>query len=157
MKTHYFIALAAGLSAGPAFAFDTYEDLAAGYVAAVAAEDLEAVKNLYTEEVDSFLPEGGLATSREVIAAEWKKLFDAFDNIEMYAHEAGYAEEGNLRAGWGDWGMKGTPAGGGDAVEWTGPYMDVAVKTDGGWKYRADLAPMNVVAPEGKADGPASE
>jgi len=118
------------------------EQLAKDYVAAVAAKDLEAVKAVYTEEVDSFLSAGGIATSREAIAIAWEELFKAYDNIQMYTREAGFFGNTTMRTSWGNWGMTAIDINSGQAVEWKGTYMDLSIKTSEGWKYRADLAPV---------------
>ncbi len=139
--------LSATAMAAPKDGFASPKALAAAYVAAVAAEDLDAVKAVYAEPVDSFLSQGGIAKSRTEIAAEWAKLFKAFDHIVMHTDEVGAVRSGNLRSSWGNWGMKARRADNGEAVEWIGTYMDVSIKTRQGWKYRADLAPMTMKKP----------
>ena len=125
-----------------ATAQESPEQLAKDYVAAVAAKDLEAVKAVYTKKVDSFLSEGGIATSQEAIAVAWEKLFRAYDNIQMYTREAGSFGNENMRTSWGNWGMTAININNKKSVEWKGTYMDLSIKTKDGWKYRADLAPV---------------
>lgn len=157
MNRAILAAACAAFLAGPAFAFDTVEDLTAGYIAAVAAEDLEAVKLIYAEPVDAFLTKGGIAKSRDEIAAVWAELFAAYDNISMTADEIGAVATDTTHTGWGTFGMKGTPAGGGEETVWTGNYMIVSVKSEDGWHYRADLAPITLVSGGGAAEAPAVE
>ena len=142
-------AAAAALIALPAASQETPQALGDAFIAAVEAEDAEALAALYTEDADSYGPGGGDRVSgREAIAAGWTEFFASFEDFSASTEEQGSLDMGeDGYASWGLWTMTATPSDGGDPVTWDGRYMDVQVKTDDGWRYRADHASMR--SPEG--------
>jgi uncharacterized protein (TIGR02246 family) len=139
----YALAAALALSVSPAFAQESADALADAFVAAVVAEDADALASLYTEEADSYDPSGSVQKGRAEIAATWKQFFDAYDGFSASLDRKGHhAPDKKSHAAWGLWTMSATPSGGGDAVTWNGRYLDVSVKTKDGWKYIVDHASM---------------
>lgn len=139
------------LAAAPAFAQESPTALADAFVAAVVAEDSAALAALYTDDADSYDPSGFVQKGRDEIAASWQQFFDAYDGFSASLNRKGeYGLDKKSHAAWGLWTMSATPTGGGDEVVWNGRYLDLAIKTDEGWKYRVDHASMMAPAP---ADG----
>ncbi len=143
--------------ATPAIAQSSAEALAEAFVAAVVAEDADALAALYTDDADSYDPSGGVQKGRAEIAAAWKQFFDAYDGFTASLDRKGeHAPDKKSHAAWGLWTMAATPVGGGEPVSWNGRYLDVSVKTGDGWRYIVDHASM--LAPEAPAaDTPATE
>ncbi len=76
----------------------------------------------------------------------WAPFMAAFDDMTCALDKAGLVTSGKNATAWGLWTITGAPAEGGDTVEMKGRYMDFAVKTKEGWRYRADHASMLGVA-----------
>ena len=141
MKLFLAAAGAAALFATSAAAQDSAEELANAFSAAVMAEDADALAALYTEDADSFGPDGGVAHGRAEIAASWAPMFEAFDDITITLDAKGDKALGkDAHAAWGLWTMTMTPAGGGEPVTMSGRYSDNSVKTKEGWRYFIDHA-----------------
>ncbi len=139
----YLLATAFAFAAAPALAQETPEALADAFVAAIVAEDADALAALYTEDADSYDPSGHVQKGRTEIAATWKQFFDAFDGFTASLERKGeHAPSKKSHAAWGMWTMAATPVSGGDAVIWNGRYLDVSVKTNEGWRYIVDHASM---------------
>ena len=139
----YRLAAALTLLAAPAFAQASPDALADAFVAAVVAEDADALAGLYTEDADSYDPSGAVQKGRAEIAAAWKESFDAFDGYSLSLDKKGeHGLDKNSKSAWGLWTMTATPVGGGDAVTWNGRYLDVSMKTKDGWRYVVDHASM---------------
>lgn len=145
------LAAAIALAAAPAFAQESPNALADAFVAAIVAEDSAALAALYTDDADSYDPSGFVQKGRDEIAASWQVFFDAYDGFAASLSRKGeYALDKSSHAAWGMWAMSATPSGGGEEMFWNGRYLDLAIKTGEGWKYRVDHASMLAPAP---ADG----
>jgi uncharacterized protein (TIGR02246 family) len=143
MKHALFAAAAAAALVAPAFAQDTPEALGDAFCAGVVAEDADALALLYTEDADSYGPDGSVAKGRTAIAASWKPFFDGYDGFTCTLDRKGISENKKNATAWGLWTMTATPTGGGETVVWNGRYMDISVKTKEGWRYLADHASMS--------------
>ncbi len=131
---------------------DTPEALQAAFIAAVEAEDAEALGQLFTEDADSYSPGTHHVRGRPAVAADWQGFFDAFDDISLALVTHGSAGAADIHAAWGEWTMNQTPAGGGESFTLTGRFMDVQRQVDGRWYYLADHASVSP-----PAAGPASD
>ena len=130
----------------PAAAQDTPDALGEAFCAAVVAEDIETLGSLYTEDADSYGPDGGVVSGRDAIMKSWAPFMAAYDDMTCALNEAGLVKSGKTATTWGLWTITGAPADGGDRMEMHGRYMDFAMKTKDGWRYRADHASMLGVA-----------
>lgn len=147
----FTLCAALALAAAPAFAQESPDALADAFVAAVVAEDADALANLYTEDADSYDPSGAVQKGRAEIAATWRQFFDSYDGFTASLDRKGrHAPDKKSHAAWGLWTMAATPVGGGEPVTWNGRYLDVSVKTRDGWKYIVDHASM--LAPAAPAE-----
>jgi uncharacterized protein (TIGR02246 family) len=140
-----------GLLASPhALAQETPDALLAAFIAAVEAEDSQALAALYLPEADSYSPGSHHVRGREAIAADWQGFFDAFDQITLDIQPHGSEHFGSSHAAWGVWTLTQTPAGGGEAFSMDGRFMDVQRQVDGRWYYIADHA--SVALPSAEAE-----
>ncbi len=126
---------------------ETPDALGNAFCAAVVAEDVSALSDLYTEDADSYGPGGDAVKGHAAIEASWAPFFDSFDDMTCVLNKAGEQKNKKNHTAWGLWTITGTPAGGGDTVVMKGRYMDVSVKMDDGWRYRADHASMSAAPP----------
>ncbi|MHA6288660.1 YybH family protein [Maricaulis sp. CAU 1757] len=126
-----------------AVAQDTPEALLQAFVAAVAAEDSQALASLYTEDADSYSPGTHHVRGPAAIGADWQGFFDAYDDISLDIETHGSAHFGDNHAAWGVWTLSQTPAGGGEEFSITGRFMDVQQLIDGRWYYVADHASVS--------------
>lgn len=143
MRTIIAAASLAALFASPAAAQDSAAALADAFIAAVEAEDAAALGALYTDDADSYGPDGSIAKGSEAIGQSWAPMFEAYDEIAMTLEPMGERAFGkDAHAAWGLWTMSMTPAGGGDRMTIKGRYSDVSIKTKDGWRYIVDHASM---------------
>ncbi len=140
------LALCASLFALPAAAQDSPDALAEAFCAAVGAEDKAALAALYTEDADSYGPDGSVVAGRTAIGESWSPFFEAFDDLSCTLDKAGLVMEGKHATAWGLWTIAGAAADSGEPVVMKGRFMDIAVKTKDGWRYRADHASMMAAA-----------
>lgn len=147
MKSMLFAAASFAALASPAFAQDSADALAEAFCASVVAEDSAALAALYTEDADSYDPNGTVQKGREAIAASWQAFFDGYDGFACTLDKKGGQDNGKNYTAWGLWTLTATPVSasagaGGEKVTMNGRYMDISVKTKDGWRYRADHASM---------------
>ncbi|MEX0644009.1 MAG: nuclear transport factor 2 family protein [Parvularculaceae bacterium] len=128
--------------ASPAFAQNSADALGDAFCASVVAEDSAALAALYTEDADSYGPDGTVQKGRAEIAASWQAFFDGYDGFACTLDKKGGEDNGKNYTAWGLWTLTATPAAGGDLVTMNGRYMDISVKTKDGWRYKADHASM---------------
>jgi uncharacterized protein (TIGR02246 family) len=140
------LALGASLFALPVTAQDTPDALADAFCAAVVAEDKDALAALYTEDADSYGPDGSVVAGNEAIGESWVPFFAAFDDLTCTLEKAGLVKEGKHATAWGLWTIAATSAADGAPVVMKGRFMDIAIKTKDGWRYRADHASMMAAA-----------
>lgn len=144
----FLILMLAGM-ASPAWAQESPQALADAFVAAVVAEDAEALANLYTEDADSYDPSGAVQKGRLEIAAAWQSFFDGYDGFSASLTKKGeHALSKTSHAAWGLWTMAATAPGAAEETVWNGRFLDVSVKTPEGWRYIVDHASMLAPAPE---------
>jgi ketosteroid isomerase-like protein len=142
--------VAAGVSAAaPAFAQESPKALQDAFVAAIVAEDAQALSALYTEDADSYDPSGAVQKGRNEIAATWQVFFDAYDGFSAALMQKGEHQMSKTsHAAWGLWTMAATAGGASEETVWNGRFLDVSVKTPEGWRYIVDHASMLAPAPE---------
>lgn len=144
-----FVMLALACAAPPAFAQESPKALQDAFVAAIVAEDAEALANLYTEDADSYDPSGAVQKGRLEIAATWQSFFDGYDGFSASLTQKGeHALSKSSHAAWGLWTMAATAPGAAEETMWNGRFLDVSVKTPEGWRYIVDHASMLAPAPE---------
>ena len=126
-----------------ASAQDSPKALQEAFEAAIAAEDVEAVTALYLSDAHLYTPGGTVEIGSEAIAASWEAFFSGFDNFSADVKQKGeHAMSDDSHSSWGLWIMTATPVDGGEPVTWKGRFLDVSVKTEDGWRYKADHASM---------------
>ncbi len=146
MKNWMTIALAC--AAAPALAQESPKALQDAFIAAIVAEDADALAALYTDDADSYDPSGAVQKGRSEIAATWQSFFDGFDGFSaalMQKGELGMSKDSH--AAWGLWTMAATAPEATEETVWNGRFLDVSVKTPEGWRYKVDHASMLTPAP----------
>jgi uncharacterized protein (TIGR02246 family) len=146
MKFAFVAAAAAAALLSPAFAQDSADALGKAFCDTVVAEDATALAALYTEDADSYSPDGTIQKGREAIAASWKAFFDGYNGFTCTLDKKGGQDNGKNYTAWGLWTLVATPAAGGEPVTMNGRYMDISMKTKDGWRYVADHASMTAPA-----------
>lgn len=121
---------------------ESVEALTKSFCDLAVAGDAVKLGNLYTEDTVYYGVDGANHTGREAVTADWAGFLGAFDVSSCEMNLDGRAAEKNSAVSWGLWTIIATPTAGGDPVTMSGRFMDYAVKTKDGWKYRVDHASM---------------
>lgn len=151
MKTASLTALIA-LTASAAMAQESPKALQDAFESAIVSEDAEAVAALYLEDAHLYSPGGTVEVGREAITASWDAFFAGFDGFSVNLDQKGeHAMSDDSHGAWGLWTMTATPADGGEPVTWNGRFLDISVKTEEGWRYKADHASM-LATPEAASE-----
>ena len=125
---------------GPKINTSSPQALADAFCAAVVAEDMMALVDLYTEDADSYGPGGGAVKGHGEIAESWVPFLMGFDIITCELDNHGSIINKKNATAWGIWTMTAQPKGGGETTTFSGRFTDVSVKTKDGWRFRADHA-----------------
>jgi ketosteroid isomerase-like protein len=142
---------ACALLGAPALAQDSADALQAAFVAAVGAEDADAVAALYVSDAHSFGTAVD-AVGTEAIRADWAGTFAALDDIAITIEQEGALDLGDHAAAWGHWSFTANTAEDGAPVAITGRFLDVSMATPQGWRYVADHASVTPPAPPEAAE-----
>jgi len=124
---------------------EPFKDILPQWAAAFNAGDAAAVASLYAEDAVRIPPEGELQRGREAIAADLANY--AGITIELNAY--GGLMAGDVGSQWGTFKLSGTDEDG-NAVEFSGRWMNALKKTADGWKIYRDIwnfGPSGVMPP----------
>lgn len=131
---------------GTAVANESPQALQDAFMAALKANDAQGLADCYAADAVNF-PVGELiGHGPESVRESWAGFFAAFRVAEAHLSEAHLEIHGNTAVAWGLFTITAEPAGGGEAVQLVGRYMDVARNIDGAWLYVADHASMPLPA-----------
>lgn len=127
---------------------ESAEALQDSFLAALRANDVQALADCYTSDAVNF-PVGSLiGTGPESVIESWGGFFAAYTVVDASLSEQHLETHGDTAVAWGLFTIMAEPTEGGDLVEMKGRYMDVARNMDGTWLYVADHASMPLPAPE---------
>ena len=147
IKLTYLLTCLACFSSS-SFANESAEALQGAFMAALRANDAQALAECYTNDAVNF-PVGSLiGTGPESVIESWGGFFAAFKVVDASLSETHLEVHGDTAIAWGLFTITAEPAEGGEPVEMQGRYMDVARNMDGTWLYVADHASMPVPAAE---------
>ncbi len=133
---------------GSSFANESAEALQGAFMAALRANDAQALAECYTNDAVNF-PVGSLiGTGPESVIESWSGFFAAFKVVDASLSKTHLEVHGDTAIAWGLFTIMAKPAEGGEPVEMQGRYMDVARNMDGSWLYVADHASMPQPAAE---------
>ena len=126
----------------------------AAWVAAMKANDLEAVMRTYADDAVAWLPDEVEARGTVAIRAQYAGLLGAYTVIEVALTDAGHRTVGTTSVGWGKFSLTLKPKAGGEPVVMKGRFTDMAERRDGRWVYTLDHASAE---PEPKKPAEAAE
>ncbi len=140
MKNLFSILTLLVLFSAPVLGNDSPEALQDAFVKAMEANDPDGLAACYTDDAVSFAVDVMVGVGPEFVRNSWKSFFMSY-TIKEVALSGTYMETfGDTAAAWGLFTMLVEPAGGGEAFEMQGRFMDVAKNVDGSWLYIADHA-----------------
>jgi len=130
---------------------DSPEALQEAFMAALRANDAAGLAACYTDDAVNFPVDSLVGTGPASVMASWNGFFSAFKVVEANLSRGHLETHGDTAIAWGLFTLLAEPAGGGDAVEMKGRYMDVSRNVDGKWLYVADHASMPLPGGEDEA------
>jgi uncharacterized protein (TIGR02246 family) len=110
------------------------------WVAAMNANDLEAVMKCYATDATRWLHGAMRLDGAEAIRATYAGWLGANSIVKAELINRKAETSGNLSVGWGEYTVTMKPKAGGDAVTLKGRFTDVAKKRNGKWQYVVDHA-----------------
>ena len=135
-------------SQSSSFANESAEALQGAFMAALRANDAQALAECYTNDAVNF-PVGSLiGNGPESVIESWSGFFADFKVVDASLSETHLEVHGDTAIAWGLFTIMAEPAEGGETVEMKGRYMDVARNMDGTWLYVADHASIPIPAAE---------
>jgi ketosteroid isomerase-like protein len=125
----------------PAFASEAGAPaVESAWVAAMKANDLEAVMRTYADDAVAWLPDEIEARGTVAIRAQYVGLLGTFTVTEVALTDTGHWTAGKTSVGWGKFSLTLTPKAGGEPVVMKGRFTDMAEERDGRWVYTLDHA-----------------
>ena len=147
MKLMYLLTSVVFFSSS-SLANESAEALQDAFMAALRANDVQALADCYTSDAVNF-PVGSLiGAGPESVTESWGGFFAAYEVVDASLSEQHLEVHGDTAIAWGLFTIIAEPTEGGEPVEMKGRYMDVARNVDGAWLYVADHASMPLPAPE---------
>lgn len=130
---------------------DSPEALQDAFMAALRANDAGGLAACYSEEAVNFPVDSMMGVGPESVRESWEGFFGAYQVVEASLSHQHLETHGDTAVAWGLFKLTAKPVEGGEPVEMSGRYMDVARNFDGNWLYVADHASMPL--PESDAEG----
>ena len=112
----------------------------AAWIAAVKANDLDAVMKCYAPDAVMWLPNAPSARGAKAIRAAYEGLLSANTVKDATLSDVTYRTVGNTSVAWGRFSLTLAPKAGGDPVVMTGRFTEAAERRGGRWVYIVDHA-----------------
>ena len=112
----------------------------AAWIAAVKANDIEAVMKCYAADAVMWLPNAPSARGTKAIRAAYEGLLSANTVKDATLSDVTYRTVGNTSVAWGRFSLTLAPKAGGDPVAMTGRFTEAAERRGGRWVYIVDHA-----------------
>ena len=112
----------------------------AAWIAAVKANDIEAVMKCYAPDAVMWLPNAPSARGAKAIRAAYEGLLSANAVKDATLSDVTYRTVGNTSVAWGRFSLTLAPKAGGDPVVMTGRFTEAAERRGGRWVYIVDHA-----------------
>ena len=112
----------------------------AAWIAAVKANDIEAVMKCYAPDAVMWLPNAPSARGAKAIRAAYEGLLSANTVKDATLGDVTYRTVGNTSVAWGRFSLTLAPKAGGDPVVMTGRFTEAAERRGGRWVYIVDHA-----------------
>jgi uncharacterized protein (TIGR02246 family) len=122
----------------------------AAWIAAVKANDLDAVMKCYAPDAVMWLPNAPSARGAKAIRAAYEGLLSANTVKDATLSDVTYRTVGNTSVAWGRFSLTLAPKAGGDPVVMTGRFTEAAERRGGKWVYIVDHASAEPAPPVGK-------
>ena len=148
MRNSIVLLAFAACCAVPALANESPEALQNAFMAALEANDPQGLAACYASDAVNFPVDSLIGHGPDSVAASWTGFFAAFKVVEASLSEQHLEVHDDTAVAWGVFTILAEPTEGGEVVEMTGRYMDVARNIDGNWLYVADHASMPLPAAE---------
>jgi len=110
------------------------------WIAAMKANDLDAVAATYAEDAVAWMPGSGRLDGRTAIRAYFAEWLGSMTVRDVVFSNARVEASGNLSTGWGHYTITMVPKAGGEPVVAKGRFTEVAVKRGAKWLYLVDHA-----------------
>jgi ketosteroid isomerase-like protein len=110
------------------------------WLAAVRANDLDAVMDCYAADAVMWLPDAPEARGHNAIREAYAAFFEANTITEATFANAQYETSGGLSAGWGEFTLSLTVKSDGTLTALTGRFSVIAKRQGGKWVYVVDHA-----------------
>ncbi len=131
---------------------DSPKALQEAFLAALRDNDAQGLAACYAKDAVNFPLDALVQTGGpEAVRADWERFFAGNRVLKIELAQDHLEVHGDTAIAWGLFSLLMEPAEGGEAVEMTGRYMDVARNIDGQWLYVADHASVPLAAPESGA------
>lgn len=124
----------------PALGNDSPLALQETFMAAMRANDADAMAVLYTADATNFPVDSMAGVGPDSVRSAWGGFFANYRVIDARLTEKHMEVMGDTAVAWGLFKLMVEPVAGGDPFEMTGRYMDVARNFEGEWMYIADHA-----------------
>jgi uncharacterized protein (TIGR02246 family) len=112
----------------------------AAWMAAMKANDLDAVAATYAEDAVAWMPGSGRLDGRAAIRAYFADWLGSMTVRDVVFSNARVETSGNLSTGWGHYTITMSPKTGGEPIVARGRYTEVSVKRGAKWFYLVDHA-----------------
>jgi uncharacterized protein (TIGR02246 family) len=112
----------------------------AAWIAAVKANDLEAVMKCYAPDAVMWLPNAPSARGAKAIRSAYEGLLSANTVKDATLSDVTYRTVGKTSVAWGRFSLTLAPKAGGDPVVMTGRFTEAAERRRGKWVYIVDHA-----------------
>ena len=112
----------------------------AAWIAAVKANDLDAVMKCYAPDAVMWLPNAPSARGAKAIRAAYEGRLSANTVKDASLSDVTYRTVGNTSVAWGRFSLTLAPKAGGDPVVMTGRFTEAAERRRGKWVYIVDHA-----------------
>jgi uncharacterized protein (TIGR02246 family) len=128
------------VTAGAAAAESGAQIVDAAWLAAVKANDIDAVMKCYAPDAVMWLPNAPSARGAKAIRAAYEGLLSANTVKDATLSDVTYRTVGNTSVAWGRFSLTLAPKAGGDPVVMTGRFTEAAERRGGKWVYIVDHA-----------------
>jgi ketosteroid isomerase-like protein len=116
------------------------QGLDAAWVAAMKANDVDALVRTYASDAVAWLPGTAEARGEKAIRAVFADMMAANTIEDVVLTQTEYRTEGDMSVGWGRFLLTLKPKAGGAPVVTAGRYIDVAERDGDAWHYVSDHA-----------------
>ena len=123
---------------------ETPQALQDAFMTALRNNDVDGLASCYAPDAVNFPIDAMIGTGPASARRSWSTFFEAYRVKRAELSEDQLIVRDDIAVAWGLFTIWAEPRSGGDPVEMSGRYMDVARSFDGDWLYIADHASVPV-------------